>query len=363
MNDVAGRNPKRARLDSDRVKLENSDVDDSDVKLVVHQNHPTLYFDDGNVLLSCESILFCVHRSIVSKHSPVLKALLDGPVKGTLRGLRHIMMQETPKDIETVLNVIYEGLPIDPKITVESSPFLSRILRMCTKFQINRPCQEILQLIHAEWSSKLPDHDAKMEALRQQRTKDVPTHIMQNGVSVRNPAYDSNAADEEVVINPASVIALLRECRHNLPVLLTPLFYALSRGTWQFGGPAVGNHIAPLSHADIERFIVGVERIRQQHADFVTQSPPIASIMSAHSQTCQAALRAYWATLALAMLKATYGSRQPVEDWASVIAQARTQKTPQSYGLCPGCTKAVLDDMETRRRRLWTDMPKHFELV
>lgn len=77
-------------------------------------NHPTLYFDDGNVILSCGSMLFCVHRSLLSKHSPVFRERFQAPQKDIkpqiLQGHLHICLNDTAEDIEALLNVIYDGL-------------------------------------------------------------------------------------------------------------------------------------------------------------------------------------------------------------------------------------------------------------
>ena len=101
---------KRPRLNNP-VKLEVVDLD-PDVKVLDFQDHPTLYFEDGNTILSCSSTLFCVHRTILAKHSPVMKEMLEKPdvEKRTLRGCRHFIMQESAEDMEALLNVIYEGL-------------------------------------------------------------------------------------------------------------------------------------------------------------------------------------------------------------------------------------------------------------
>ncbi|THH27555.1 hypothetical protein EUX98_g6633, partial [Antrodiella citrinella] len=318
---------------------------DDEVRVVEYINHPTLYFEDGNTILSCSSTLFCVHRSILSKHSTVLKNLLDSLDKKSLRGCRHFIMKEGADDIEALLNVIYEGLRVDlPNITVESSPLLSSTLRMCTKYKIEH-------------------HDAKMLASRIQQARNAP-YIPQNGVNVPNPQYDANAAlQEDLIIHPGSVISLLRECGYDSPVVLAPLFYALSRGTWQFGGCAVGHHIAPLSHADVERLIIGVERLRTYHADFVTQLPSFPALVAAHKAQCEAGIRKYWATLGPTMLRATSGSRQPIEDWFSVITQARANPNIlSSYSVCAECAKLALAEMDRRREALWTNMPAYFEL-
>ncbi|PIL28928.1 hypothetical protein GSI_08975 [Ganoderma sinense ZZ0214-1] len=89
------------------------DDDTDDIHVDVDEkpfvNHPTLYFDDGNVILTTGRTLFCVHRSLLSKHSPAFRELFERE-HGTFRDLMQILMEETPEDLEALLNVIYDGL-------------------------------------------------------------------------------------------------------------------------------------------------------------------------------------------------------------------------------------------------------------
>jgi BTB/POZ domain len=74
-------------------------------------NHPSLYFDDGNVILKCGKTLFRVHRSLLSKHSPVFAELLDtNRNKKTLRGCMLLKVEDDQDDIEAILRIIYDGL-------------------------------------------------------------------------------------------------------------------------------------------------------------------------------------------------------------------------------------------------------------
>lgn len=77
-------------------------------------NHPALYFDDGNVILSCGSTLFRVHRSLLSKHSAVFRERFQPPAEDVkpqiLRGFPHLILDDTSEDMEALLNVIYDGL-------------------------------------------------------------------------------------------------------------------------------------------------------------------------------------------------------------------------------------------------------------
>lgn len=194
-------------------------------------------------------------------------------------------------------------------------------------------------------------------ALNQKRTAQL---IVQNGEAVANPDYDPDAVDEELIVNPAVVISLLRECDLGTKELLAPLFYALSKTTWQFGGPAVGHHIAALSQADTERLIVGVERLRTEHAALVVQLP---TFDAGHDPVCGVRFKVAWCHIAAGFLRSHAGARQPIEDWKSVTQTLRGDgRLMTTYHLCPQCAEMVLGCMDQRREKLWNSLGTWFEV-
>ncbi|KAJ3018784.1 hypothetical protein NUW54_g250 [Trametes sanguinea] len=85
-------------------------------------NHSTLYFDDGNVILGAGRTLFCVHRSLLAKHSLVLRDLFDHS-KEQFRGVLYVRMEETAEEVEALLNMVYDGLHVGVQdLTVETFP-------------------------------------------------------------------------------------------------------------------------------------------------------------------------------------------------------------------------------------------------
>lgn len=89
------------------------------------RHHPTLYFDDGNVVLSAVTrdgirLYFRVHRSILCAHSPVLADMFDIPplredppgqeIAETYDGVLHIQMPDNADDTESFLRVLYDPL-------------------------------------------------------------------------------------------------------------------------------------------------------------------------------------------------------------------------------------------------------------
>ena len=81
---------------------------------MTEEHHSTLYFDDGNVVLSCGSTLFRVHRSLLSKHSSVFLERFQPPQEDVkpeiLNGLPHVVLDDTSEEMEALLNTIYDGL-------------------------------------------------------------------------------------------------------------------------------------------------------------------------------------------------------------------------------------------------------------
>ena len=79
-----------------------------DAELLV--DHPTLYMDDGNVILQCGKTLFRVHRTVLSKHSSVFQERL-APERdhNTFRGCILVQVEVDKAGMEAILEVLYGG--------------------------------------------------------------------------------------------------------------------------------------------------------------------------------------------------------------------------------------------------------------
>lgn len=79
--------------------------------------HPLFYYDDGNIILSCEDddTLFRVHRSILAKRCPVLSNLITNLGHGDRKpqitvGCIHLPLSDTKEDLEALLKIIYHDM-------------------------------------------------------------------------------------------------------------------------------------------------------------------------------------------------------------------------------------------------------------
>ena len=82
----------------------------SELDAELFADHPTLYMDDGNVILECGKTLFRVHRTVLSKHSPVFRELL-APERdhNLLRGCTFVQLDDDKAGLEVVLESLYGG--------------------------------------------------------------------------------------------------------------------------------------------------------------------------------------------------------------------------------------------------------------
>lgn len=98
----------------DRKRPRQHSVSDAKEHVKVFANHPTLYFEDGNVILRCGKTLFCVHRTLLTKHSEVFRGIFtarpEGKPQELFRGCLFIALEDAPDDMESLLNTIYDGL-------------------------------------------------------------------------------------------------------------------------------------------------------------------------------------------------------------------------------------------------------------
>jgi len=300
----------------------------------------------------------------LSKHSEVLQGIFTpaGPEakpQEFFRGCLFIALDDDADDIECLLNIIYDGLHIDfPTLNVENFPKVAGLLRMCTKYKLNRPRATILDRLRSEWPSTLLKHDAKVAST----------------VNRVDPPAEGSNLREHTTLHPAGVIALLRECDYSSPDLLAPLFYSLSTIIFQFTLPPTGHNISALSIADTERFIIGLNKLRSLH--IASSQCPVYAVIhpppgtdSRQSILCQYELLRYWNNIAGPRLfDAKALMCHPIEDWGTLYQVARADGIGGNAGmageaLCNDCKGAVLNHIALTRQKMWDMLPELFGLV
>lgn len=242
-------------------------------------------------------------------------------------------------------------------LTVETFPRIAGLLRICTKYDVQRPRAAILERLRTEWPIALEKHDAKVEDLYRR---------------LRMPG----SVAEDLIVHPASVIALLRDCGYAGADLLTPLFYDLSTRVWQIGTPISGHHFAPLSLVDLERFMIGLNALRNYQ--MVSCMCP-ATVLLNHNHNpnhgagfpaperniCAAEASRLWTNIVGGKIAQQLDLQcDPVNEWKAFPAAFKAQIPPaRASPLCHGCCFRLPAVAEETRRTMWESMPAFFKLV
>ncbi|KAH7928727.1 hypothetical protein BV22DRAFT_1004316 [Leucogyrophana mollusca] len=95
-----------------------------------------IWFDDGNIVLHVDKTIFRVHRSILAKHSSILRSMLSLPQPDNDQGkaLPVIPLYDSAADAKELLMVLYN--PFYFSNARHSFGFLSGISRLSTKYDI-----------------------------------------------------------------------------------------------------------------------------------------------------------------------------------------------------------------------------------
>ncbi|KAH9834816.1 uncharacterized protein C8Q71DRAFT_812365 [Rhodofomes roseus] len=371
MSDAAQPPRKRSRQPHLEDDAELGRYDDS-----AFVEHPSLYYDDGNVNLSCENTLFRVHRSIVSKHSPVLCDILtsnehEDRKPDILRGCLDVPLDETKEDAEVLLKIVYNDFRVESlKFAASELSLLSSAFRMATKYRIEPTLTEIYTRIQDRWPSVLDQHYKRS-------TIEKTLGVRRPLIFVRRPPGDSLRAATSTVakgrndvpqattsMHPAHIIALLREAGCNDSSLLTPLFYASTCMSTRVGEH--GRALEVLPPTDFARYVRGQERIRSYHTR-VAVLVPVADTLGlpdGHVNQCFPAIKSFWATLADVGVYSNTGEifateRDPVEAWAAVRLRLVAAPRPQ---ICGECNQRLISRADSIGQVLWSNLPAFFEL-
>ena len=94
---------------SDFTIADTSD-DESPIDPTTITHHDTFYLEDGNVEVLCGNVLFRVHTSILSFHSPALRRMFAQASLASAespKGCPRILSSDPPRDFATLLKMIY----------------------------------------------------------------------------------------------------------------------------------------------------------------------------------------------------------------------------------------------------------------
>ncbi|KAL0947481.1 hypothetical protein HGRIS_013586 [Hohenbuehelia grisea] len=236
-------------------------------------NDSELWFDDGTVVLSANKsrsgtlVRFCIHKSILSKHSPIFKDMFSMPCPNDIDLYADIPLVHLPDDAEDLrafLKFMYDPcfmpvgqyLPESP--TVMHGPF-----KLATKYQADQLQSRILQQLRLDWPSSLGGYDCRLKSFSRDPTQD------------RKVFSPSIPLPEDY--KPYMVISMLRDapCRQEAAGVLALAYYETAC-TLSFAPPEPGF----LTDDDYLKIIIGQESMAKRIRHFL--KPRIQKSCSQH---------------------------------------------------------------------------------
>ncbi|KAF7986114.1 hypothetical protein HWV62_41551 [Athelia sp. TMB] len=281
-------------------------------------NHATLYFEDGSVIImpNDSTTIFCVHRSLVSAHSAVLREMCiqaERTSQELFRGRLLIRMPDAFDDLETLFNIMYDGIRLPLQAEAAGFPYISSAFRMATKYGLAGERAIIIENMPPQWGIFPP----------------TDRHF-------RSRWYTEP--------HPADIISLLRECDYSPVDLLEALYYKLSILTFPSTESIIEDHFRHLSQTDIDNFTVSCIRLRTEYTSSISYPPH--TINDCPNVHCQLTLLGFWTQVAVPHLLARPNMARPVEAWfelESMLERVCAVRRPgQDQGAaCVDCKSAL----------------------
>ncbi|KDQ58407.1 hypothetical protein JAAARDRAFT_68904 [Jaapia argillacea MUCL 33604] len=190
--------------------------------------HPSLYFEDGSVVLLLPStdeslVAYRVHRSLLSAHSEVFADLFTVPspaVPEKYDGVPLVKLSDNAQDMEHFLNCIYVPRILMTEAITVDSVFVNGAMRLSNKYSVPFIRDFIIEKLeerwprtYGTWVSRDLEHISLADKYK---SLDNATH---HG-KIDGQYYC------DVVGDPASAIRFGVD--HNVPSLLPSAFYELS---------------------------------------------------------------------------------------------------------------------------------------
>ncbi|KAJ6498989.1 hypothetical protein C8R45DRAFT_1071625 [Mycena sanguinolenta] len=333
------RNSKRPRVDE-----ENSSRD------------PNFYFEDGNIVLSARDtddciVYFRVHRSILTKHSPVFKDMFTMPLPQNEDQYDGAPLVEMAGDSANALQSLI-ALLYDPEFlsdTLKSWDFAARMydpVVLAKKYQIDWIPEMAAVHLKKLWPQTLTGWD---------RVADIE----RRDASIIAYCPEDYEGDEQTCIGqlrePVTAIRLAREC--NTSAILPAAFLHLLRQPYEDsneGDDARVSWDAParklLTTEDLVQLALARERMGKWFSSSSRRDPPWNSSWCESEKPTECHLTVVRAWLDIAVDFARDGN---------ILAAPR--RSPGSH-ICSTCSSVLTGGIHDLRQKFFDDLASFFQL-
>jgi len=339
------------------------------------QHHPTLYYDDGNVVFSAFSRdsasryprkLFRVHRSILCAHSPVLAEMFalpperdeDGVEKEIYDGVVCIQTPDSAEDMESFLSVLYDPLGTSYKRFNPNTPVLVYgALKLATKYECDPLRTRLVESLEADWPQTLAQWDSRLSETIMARSE----HAQQVTGKVNGLYLDDRLPEPASAIRIASdygIYSILPSAFYQLALLSTDADWDVYRETLSGEGKHLrfGARTARwklLDKRDLMRLVHGQKLIAAYTRSIGTDIFGPRCPRSAKG--CSGARGECWKY---------FQENAPIsmDDPLDVLNDCMKLEVLFTDLPCATCTADIKAMAEKKRRELWRSLPAFFNL-
>ncbi|GJE95289.1 BTB domain-containing protein [Phanerochaete sordida] len=347
--------------------------------------HPTLYFANGDLVVSAESSdgsgmqLFRVHTVILAQHSPVFGDMLAIPAgpdgRETYDGAHVVRFPDTAEDVEKLFSVFYNpGFPLFKRSDSDFAVDVYGLMRIATKYQIDSICRAVKHHLECEWPHTVEElvrlhNDLKVAISRPLQSSPKPDHT----------AY-------KLFPEPASAIRLATD--FDVPSILPAAYYILStiaiEDTWD-STVNLGLHplrrrarFELLGDAELVRYFRGKAKLAREFVAMYKQvlDPAMTKLIYVDIEEDEVINRCDYQQecgTALASIEGAIdeGHRESFEGavWDSMHADPLMALHNVAHlgaleeQLCFSCVYLVIRTIGQFQKKMWDDLPKTFNLV
>ncbi|KAG2011749.1 hypothetical protein CC2G_011832 [Coprinopsis cinerea AmutBmut pab1-1] len=378
-------NPPETRFSSlrygDKDDLGKATICDAETGLRLHR-HPSLWLEDGSVICRVEDTLFCVHMSVLARHSICFRDMFAIPQpESNLRdslvlegvGMRSgaqripvITLFDKAEDVANLIEALYDIGTNFGNNDEKDFRAVAGILRLATKYIIDELREMALNHLSIAWPTTLKAWDLREDL-------------------ARSYEIDATIPSARLYPHPFEVINLAREVE--APSLLPAAFYDLSRYSFsQIFEPHEDDALyrppeqppPPLSPADLQRLCVGKEHTQQmitaliqamgngQHIRQSQQHPPhsLSRRPSSSGAVCVSAAacrKDFTELVELATQHYLFDRERGCHD-PLYVAEELGQLKSAEISECKACAKSLEGWAAREREKIWKLIPVWFRL-
>lgn len=282
-------------------------------KAEVLRRHPRYWLEDGSLILRTQNDIFKVHRTLLSRHSPVLSSLSDKASVGAEGCPMVHIPDETgvaSADLEALLEYLYHDIPLYDD---DSFARIAAILRATSKQQLDFPT--IHQLARSKLQSLLPSGP---EAFLHPDEPDVALTlaIEHKMYSVQKALYYSLATNSDLVHDDVADVPAEELARR----------MRLS--------PAVVQQCKSLLDSLVDHF-----------------TPILFTVATASHMACTDVFAESWMPLVITPALSNNGLCRPLETLETII-----KLDWRAQGICEECVKEKTEEWRGEQKVVWENM-------